>query len=77
MSNERRQADKNLGLFLNPGGAASEGGYLIPMDNLNVGPGKPGPGDEWHMPPESGDGPVGGTAPTTGPAPLTEDQPRR
>lgn len=20
------------------------------MDNLNVGPGKPGPGDEWHVP---------------------------
>lgn len=50
MSNKRRVAEKNLGLFLNPGGAASEGGYLIPMDNLNVGPGKPGPGDEWHVP---------------------------
>jgi hypothetical protein len=50
MSNERRVAEKNLGLFLNPGGAASEGGYLIPMNNLNVGPGKPGPGDEWHVP---------------------------
>ena len=51
MSNRRRVAERNLGVFLNPGGAASEGGYLVPMDNLNVGPGKPGPGDEWNMPP--------------------------
>ncbi len=50
MGNKRREVEKNLSLFLNPGGAASEGGYLIPMDNLNVGPGKPGPGDEWHVP---------------------------
>jgi hypothetical protein len=50
MSNKRRVAEKNLGLFLNPSGSASEGGYLVPMNNLNVGPGKPGPGDEWHLP---------------------------
>jgi hypothetical protein len=50
MSNKRRVAEKNLGLFLNPGGSAGEGGYLVPMDNLNVGPGEPGPGDEWIVP---------------------------
>jgi hypothetical protein len=50
MSNKRRVAEKNLGLFLNPGGAAGEGGYLVPMDDLNVGPGEPGPGDEWRVP---------------------------
>jgi hypothetical protein len=55
MSNRRRVAERNLGVFLNPGGAASEGGYLVPMDNLNVGPGKPGPGDEWHMPTAPGE----------------------
>jgi hypothetical protein len=43
MSNERPEADKNLGLFLNPGGGASEGGYLVPMKPLTVGPGEPGP----------------------------------
>jgi hypothetical protein len=50
MSNKRRVAEKNLGLFLNPGGAAGEGGYLVPMDDLNVGPGEPGPGDQWRVP---------------------------
>ena len=43
--------EKNLGLFLTPADGASGGGFLVPMDNLNVGPGKPGPGDEWQMPP--------------------------
>ena len=50
MDDERPVAEKNLGLFLNPGGSAAQGGYLVPMDNLNVGPGKPGPGDEWKVP---------------------------
>jgi hypothetical protein len=50
MSNKRRVAERNAGVFLSPSGSAGEGGYVVPMDNLNVGPGKPGPGDEWHMP---------------------------
>jgi hypothetical protein len=50
MSNKRRVAEKNLGLFLNPNDGASGAGFVVPMDNLNVGPGKPGPGDEWHVP---------------------------
>jgi hypothetical protein len=50
MSDKRRSAEQNLGVFLSPSGSAGEGGYLVPMDSLNVGPGEPGPGDEWHMP---------------------------
>jgi hypothetical protein len=50
MSNKRRVAERNLGVFLSPGGSAGEGGYVVPMNNLNVGPGEPGPADEWHMP---------------------------
>ncbi len=55
MSNKRRVAERNLGVFLNPRGAASEGGYLVPMDNQNLGPGQPRPGDEWHMPAAPGE----------------------
>ena len=50
MGNKKPAAERNLGLFLSPAGAAGQGGYLVPMDNLNVGPGKPGPGDKWEMP---------------------------
>jgi hypothetical protein len=50
MSNKRRVAEKNLGLFLTPADGASGAGFVVPMDNLNVGPGKSGPGDEWTMP---------------------------
>ena len=42
--------EKNLGLFLTPADGASGGGFVVPMDNLNVGPGKPGPGDDWKVP---------------------------
>ncbi len=62
MSNKRRVAERNLGVFLNPGGGASEGGYLVPMDNLNVGPGEPGPGDEWRLPMAPGASEDEGTA---------------
>ena len=48
--NKRREAEKNLGLFLTPADGASGGGFLVPMDHLNVGPGKPGPEDEWKVP---------------------------
>jgi len=43
-------AEKNLGVFLSPS-VPGGGGFLVPMDNLNVGPGKPGPEDEWEVPP--------------------------
>jgi hypothetical protein len=50
MGNKKRVAEKNLGLFLTPADGASGGGFVVPMDNLNVGPGKPGPGDDWKVP---------------------------
>jgi|NGEPerStandDraft_6_1074524.scaffolds.fasta_scaffold110996_2 hypothetical protein len=49
MSDKRRVAEKNFGLFSN-GPADGSGGFLVPMDDLNVGPGKPGPEDEWQVP---------------------------
>jgi hypothetical protein len=55
MSNKRREVERNAGVFLSPSGSAAEGGYVVPMENLNVGPGKPGPGDEWHMPAAPGE----------------------
>lgn len=46
MGNRRRVAERNAGAFL---------GDMIPIpppaNAANVGPGKPGPGDEWNMPP--------------------------
>jgi len=50
MDDERPVAEKNFGLFLSPSGSAGQGGYLVRMDDLNVGPGEPGPGDEWRVP---------------------------
>lgn len=55
MSGKNREAEKNLGLVMSP----TDVGYLVPMDNLNVGPGKPGPEDDWHVPAEPA---VDGTA---------------
>jgi hypothetical protein len=67
MSNKRRVAERNLGLVLSPSGLAGQGGYLVPMGNLNVGPGEPGPGDEWHMPMAPGEVEDDGTAVRVGP----------
>jgi hypothetical protein len=50
MSNNRRVPEKNLGLFFTPADGASGAGFVVPMANLNVGPGKTGPGDEWRVP---------------------------
>jgi hypothetical protein len=49
MSNKRREAEKNLGVFLSPTDMGG-GGFLVPMSGLNPGPGEPGPGDDWHFP---------------------------
>ena len=49
--NERPEAERDLGVFLNSSPAGSGSGYLVPMKPLSVGPGEPGPGDEWHVPP--------------------------
>jgi hypothetical protein len=66
MSN-KRVAERKLGVFFSPASSAGQGGYAIPMDNLNVGPGEPGPGDEWHMPAAPGEVEDDGTAVKVGP----------
>lgn len=51
MSDEEKTAEQNAGAFLEPG--MSVGGGMpvaVPIDALNVGPGEPGPGDEWKFP---------------------------
>jgi len=45
MSNKRRVAEDNAGVFLSDRGA-----IVTPIHGLNVGPGEPGPGDEWRVP---------------------------
>lgn len=45
MSNKRRVAEDNAGVFL-----ADRGAVVVPIHGLNVGPGKPGPEDEWKVP---------------------------
>ena len=47
MSNKRRVAQDNAGAFL-----ADRGVIVVPIHGLNVGPGEPGPGDEWRVPTE-------------------------
>lgn len=46
MGNRRRVAERNAGAFLGDMTAIP-----LPATAANVGPGKPGPGDEWNMPP--------------------------
>jgi hypothetical protein len=56
MSDERRTAVRNAGVFLTPdmggaGGGGGGGGMIpVPTNALNVGPGEPGPEDEWRLP---------------------------
>ena len=66
MEDERPEAEISLGLFLVPGGE---------MRALTVGPGEPGPGDEWRVPTEPGSATA--TVPDTEPAQSREDQPPR
>ena len=73
---ERPEAEENFGLFLSPSGSAAQGGYLVPMKGLNVGPGEPGPEDEWHVPPAESEGSAGETVPTAGPVDPTPPQSR-
>ena len=49
---ERSAREKNPGLFMTPGAGVSVAHFVVPTNNLNVGPGEPGPGDEWHIPAE-------------------------
>ncbi len=50
---ERPKADEKFGLFFSPESRGG-GGFYVPMHPLKVGPGEPGPGDEWHVPTEPG-----------------------
>ena len=50
VKSEQSTGERNLGVFLTPADGASGAGFVMPMGDLNVGPGEPGPGDEWHMP---------------------------
>jgi hypothetical protein len=61
---ERPEAEKNLGLFLSPS-VPGGGGFLVPMESLAVGPGEPGPEDDWAFPAEPTDEAASETAPTT------------
>ena len=55
MSDEKTpEAERNLGLFMAPT-AAGGGGLFTPMNSLKVGPGEPGPEDEWEFPKEPTD----------------------
>jgi hypothetical protein len=51
MSSQRRVAerDRTLMIPLDMGGQAA-----VSTNALFVGPGEPGPGDDWQLPPESG-----------------------
>jgi hypothetical protein len=50
MGNRRRVAERNAGAFLGPDLLAA-----TPMNALNVGPGRPGPTDDWRVPSEPPD----------------------
>jgi len=52
MSDERPKAEKKLGLFFSPT-TQGGGGFYVPMKPLEVGPGEPGPGDDWQFPEEA------------------------
>jgi len=48
MGDRRREVERNAGAFL----GVSMMPIPAPTNALNDGPGEPGPGDDWHMPPE-------------------------
>lgn len=47
MSEPKRTAERNAGAFL---GDVGVGLVPMPTNTLHVGPGDPGPGDEWKIP---------------------------
>lgn len=50
---EKKSADESIGIFL-----GDRSPIAVPLKPLHVGPGAPGPGDEWHVsmaPPETED----------------------
>ena len=75
MSNKRRVAERDHTLMIP---LADIGGQVAVSTNaLFVGPGEPGPGDDWQMPPESVDGTSGETTATTEATRQTQDEPHR
>jgi len=72
MGDERApEGEKNLGLFMSPP-TPGGGGILTPMNSLTVGPGEPGPGDDWEFPKEPVDGATVENVPAAQPADPTE-----
>jgi hypothetical protein len=75
MSDKPRVAVRNAGAFLTPDMGGGVGMIPVPMNALNVGPGQPGPEDEWNMPPDPADGPATPEAPVAGVADDTSPSP--
>jgi hypothetical protein len=71
MSDQRRTPERNVGAFLSP---TDIGGGMIPMpmNSLTVGPGEPGPEDEWKVPLETEA--EGTTAATPEPEPVAHSE---
>jgi|ERR1035437_498630 hypothetical protein len=65
------EGEKNLGLFMSPP-TPGGGGIFTPMNSLRVGPGEPGPGDDWEFPKEPVDGAAVENVPAAQPADPTE-----
>jgi hypothetical protein len=81
MSDKPREAVRNAGAFLTPDMGGGVGMIPVPVNALNVGPGEPGPEDEWNMPADPADpvapadGPVAPEAPVVEPAPAGTPNP--
>lgn len=50
MGDSKRTAVRNAGAFLTPDMGGGGGLVAVPANALNVGPGEPGPDDEWKIP---------------------------
>lgn len=74
MSDKRRVAERNRALMINP--SDTGGALMVSTNGLFVGPGEPGPGDEWHFPPQPIVGTSGETVPPDDAAGSNEDGPR-
>ena len=75
MSNKPRVAERDHTLMIP---ISDMGGQVAVSTNaLFVGPGEPGPGDDWQLPPESPEEASGETIATTEAAPPAKDKSRR
>lgn len=70
MGNRRRVAERNAGAFLGPDLLAA-----TPMNALNLGPGQPGPADDWRLPSEPPDEKVSREDATVESAPAAQATP--